>query len=48
MRGRARVVLAAGVTTVALFAAACSGGSGESPGTESTGGQAGGEIVING
>ena len=48
MRGRARAVLAAGVTTVALFAAACSGGSGESPGTENEGGQAGGEIVING
>ncbi len=45
MRGRARAVLAVGITSVALVAAACGGGGETTPGTED-GGQAGGEIVI--
>jgi oligopeptide transport system substrate-binding protein len=48
MRGRARAVLATGITTIALLAAACGGGGGEtSPGTE-VGGQTGGEITVAG
>jgi oligopeptide transport system substrate-binding protein len=48
MRGRARAVLAVGITSIAMLAAACGGGGGEAdPGTEEAG-QAGGEIVING
>ena len=48
MRGRARAVLATGITTIALLAAACGGGGGEtSPGTEE-GGQTGGEITVAG
>jgi oligopeptide transport system substrate-binding protein len=48
MRGRTRAVLAVGITSVAMLAAACGGGGGETdPGTEE-GGQAGGEIVIKG
>ncbi|GAA3710236.1 ABC transporter substrate-binding protein [Microlunatus aurantiacus] len=45
MRGRARAVLAVGITSVALVAAACGGGGETTPATED-GGQAGGEIVI--
>jgi len=48
MRGRARAVLATGITTIALLAAACGGGGGEaSPGTEEGGGT-GGEITLAG
>lgn len=48
MRGRTRAVLVAGITTVAMLAAACSGDGGETdPGTEE-GGQTGGAIVIKG
>lgn len=48
MRGRARTALAVGVTTIALFAAACGGGGGADPGTEEGTGQTGGEIVVAG
>lgn len=49
MRGRARAVLAVGITSVAMLAAACGGGGGGTdPGTGGEGGQAGGEIVVNG
>lgn len=47
MRGRARAVLAVGITSVAMLAAAC-GGGGETPPATGEGGQAGGEIVIKG
>ena len=48
MRGRARAVLAVGITSVAMLAAACGGGGGSTdPGT-TDGGQAGGDIVIKG
>lgn len=47
MRGRARAVLATGITTVALFAAACGGGGQSGPATQESG-QAGGDIVIKG
>ena len=48
MRGRARAVLAVGITTIAMLAAACGGGGEETdPGTEE-GGQTGGEISIRG
>lgn len=47
MRGRARAVLAVGITSVAMLAAACGGGGGTEPGTEEPA-QAGGEIVIKG
>ncbi|HEU4547588.1 MAG TPA: ABC transporter substrate-binding protein, partial [Microlunatus sp.] len=47
MRGRARAVLAVGITSVAMLAAAC-GGGGETPPATEEGGQAGGEIVIKG
>ena len=45
MRGRARAVLAVGITSVAMLAAAC-GGGGETPPATGEGGQTGGEIVI--
>jgi oligopeptide transport system substrate-binding protein len=45
MRGRARAVLAVGITSVALVATACGGGGETTPGTTESGG-AGGEIVI--
>ncbi len=48
MRGRARSVLAIGVTTIALFAAACGGGGGAEPGTGEASGSTGGEIVVAG
>jgi len=48
MRGRARAVLAVGITTIAMLAAACGGGGGETdPGT-GEGGTTGGEIVVAG
>jgi len=47
MRGRARAVLAVGITSVAMLAAAC-GGGGETPPATGEGGQTGGEIVIKG
>ena len=47
MRGRARAVLAVGITTVAMLAAACGGGGETTPGTTESGG-AGGEISIRG
>lgn len=47
MRGRARAVLAVGITSVAMLAAAC-GGGGDTPPATGDGGQAGGEIVIKG
>jgi oligopeptide transport system substrate-binding protein len=48
MRGRARAVLAVGITSVAMLAAACGGGGGETaPGTEEGGGT-GGEITVAG
>ena len=47
MRGRARAVLAVGITSIAMLAAACGGGGEADPGTEEGGG-AGGEIAIRG
>ena len=45
MRGRARAVLAVGITSVAMLAAACGGGGETNPGT-TEGGGAGGDITI--
>jgi len=45
MRGRARAVLAVGITSVAMVAAACGGGGETNPGT-TEGGGAGGDITI--
>jgi len=45
MRGRARAVLAVGITSVAMLAAACGGGGETTPGT-TEGGGAGGDITI--
>src|SRR6476660_6258233 len=45
MRGRARAVLAVGITSVAMVAAACGGGGETNPGTTESGG-AGGDIAI--
>jgi oligopeptide transport system substrate-binding protein len=47
MRGRARAVLAVGITSVAMLAAACGGGGETTPGTTESGG-AGGSISIRG
>jgi oligopeptide transport system substrate-binding protein len=50
MRVKTRAMAAAAITSLALFAAACSGGGAETPdpGTSQQAGQAGGEIAIRG
>lgn len=49
MRVKTRAMMVSAIASVALVAAACGGGGGTTqPGTDQTGGQAGGEIVIKG
>jgi oligopeptide transport system substrate-binding protein len=49
MRGRTRAMAAVAITSLAMVATACSGGSGPTnPGTSSSGGTAGGDITIRG
>lgn len=47
MRGRTRAMAVTAFTSIALMATACGGGA-TTPGAESSGGQAGGEITIRG